>query len=45
MEAYVHDIVVKSKKARDHMKDLDEVFRELMRYKVKLNSQKYVFGV
>lgn len=45
METYTNNIIVESKKAEDHTKDLSEVFRVLMKYKVKLNQQKCVFRV
>lgn len=45
MEAYVDDIVVKSKKFKNHMKGLNEVFGVLRRYKVKLSLEKSVFGI
>lgn len=45
IEAYINDIVEKGEKVGDHTKDLDEVFRVLRRHEVKLNLEKYVFGV
>lgn len=39
------DTVVKSKRAEDHIKNLDEVFGVLKKYKVKLNLEKCIFGV
>ena len=45
MEVYVDDMLVKSREARTHLADLQEVFDTLRRYKVKLNLAKCLFGV
>ncbi|KAL0454671.1 UNVERIFIED_CONTAM: hypothetical protein Slati_0806300 [Sesamum latifolium] len=45
MEVYVDDMLVKSKKAPDHIKDLKETFSILRKYKLKLNPGKCAFGV
>jgi hypothetical protein len=45
IEAYVDDIVVKSKKTGDQVPDLTEVFAKLRQHRVKLNLKKCVFGV
>ncbi|KAL0413485.1 UNVERIFIED_CONTAM: hypothetical protein Sradi_1550200 [Sesamum radiatum] len=45
MEVYVDDMLVKSKKAQDHVKDLKEMFSILRKYKLKLNPGKCAFGV
>jgi hypothetical protein len=45
IEAYVDDIVVMSKKTRDLVPDLTEVFVKLRQHEVKLNLEKCVFGV
>jgi hypothetical protein len=45
IEVYVNDIVVKSKKTGDLVPDLTEVFVKLRQHGVKLNPEKYVFGV
>jgi hypothetical protein len=45
IEAYVDDIVVKSKKMGDLVPDLTEVFAKLRQHGVKLNPEKCVFGV
>ncbi|XP_074376769.1 uncharacterized protein LOC141718283 [Apium graveolens] len=45
MEVYVDDMLVKSKKAEDHIVDLAEMFHILRKYKMKLNPQKCVFNV
>ncbi|KAL0406404.1 UNVERIFIED_CONTAM: Ribonuclease HI [Sesamum latifolium] len=45
MEVYVDDMLVKSKKAQDHVADLEEIFSVLRKYKLKLNPGKCAFGV
>ena len=45
MDAYVDDILVKSKEEEDHLEALDQVFKRLILYKLRLNPQKCVFGV
>ena len=45
MKVYVDDMLVKSKKAIDHIADLSEMFDILRKYRMKLNPQKCVFGV
>jgi hypothetical protein len=45
IEAYIDDIVVKSKKYGDLFDDLKETFDNLRKYKMMLNPKKYVFGV
>ncbi|KAL0430401.1 UNVERIFIED_CONTAM: Polyprotein P3 [Sesamum radiatum] len=45
VEVYVDDMLVKSKKAEDHTKDLEETFSILRKYKLKLNPAKCAFGV
>ncbi|KAL0426206.1 UNVERIFIED_CONTAM: hypothetical protein Slati_2795400 [Sesamum latifolium] len=45
VEVYVDDMLVKSKKAADHVKDLEETFSVLRKYKLKLNPAKCAFGV
>lgn len=45
VEAYVDDIVVKSRKAFDHVSDLQETFSNLRLAGIKLNPEKCVFGV
>jgi hypothetical protein len=45
IEAYVDDIVVKSKKTGDLVPDLTEIFSKLRRHGVKLNPEKCVFRV
>nr|XP_017221509.1 PREDICTED: uncharacterized protein LOC108198257 [Daucus carota subsp. sativus] len=45
MEVYVDDMLVKSKKANDHVSHLCDMFEILRKYRMKLNPQKCVFGV
>ncbi|TKC11883.1 reverse transcriptase-like protein, partial [Robertmurraya kyonggiensis] len=45
MLAYVDDLVVKSIKRADHIKDLEETFNNLRMSNLSLNPEKYVFGV
>src|SRR4051812_7877816 len=45
IEVYVDDMLVKSAKEVDHVKDLAETFEVLKKHDMKLNPQKCVFGV
>jgi hypothetical protein len=45
IEAYVDDIVVKSREANDLVTDLDATFHCLREKNIKLNPKKCVFGV
>ena len=45
MEAYINDMVVKSKKVEEHLADLGETFSILRKHKLRLNASKYSFGV
>ena len=45
VEAYMNDIVVKSRKGSNLLSDLAETFANLRRYDVKLNPSKCTFGV
>ncbi|KAL0283574.1 UNVERIFIED_CONTAM: hypothetical protein Sradi_7223800 [Sesamum radiatum] len=45
VEVYVDDMLVKSKKAEEHVKDLEETFSVLRKYRLKLNPAKCAFGV
>jgi hypothetical protein len=45
IEAYIDDIVVKSKKHEDLLDDFKETFDNLLKYKMMLNNNKCVFGV
>ena len=45
VEAYMDDIVVKSREGSDLLTDLAETFANLRRYDIKLNPSKCTFGV
>lgn len=45
MEAYIDDMIIKSKNKEDHVKDLKETFDMLRHFGMKLNPKKCVFGV
>ena len=44
-EAYIDDIVVKSREARTLIQDLEETFASLRKVDLRLNLEKCVFGV
>ena len=44
-EAYVDDLVVKSREARTLIQDLEETFESLRRVNLRLNPEKCMFGV
>lgn len=41
----MHEIVIKIVKADEHVKNLEEVFNVLKKFRVKLDPEKCVFGV
>lgn len=45
MEAYIDDMVVKSKEESEHLIDLREIFAILRKHKLRLNASKCSFGV
>ncbi|WVZ52214.1 hypothetical protein U9M48_003296 [Paspalum notatum var. saurae] len=45
VEAYVYDVVIKTKNAEDFIDDLQQVFDSLRKFRWKLNPTKCVFGV
>ena len=45
VECYVDDLVVKSRKIGDHLKDLRMMFQLLRRYQLRMNPLKCAFGV
>ncbi|XP_057463838.1 uncharacterized protein LOC130753679 [Actinidia eriantha] len=45
MDAYIDDMVVKSKEESDHLRDLAEIFAILQKHKLRLNAAKCAFGV
>jgi len=42
---YVADMIVKSFEVESHVKDLEEVFARVRKYDIRLNPEKFVFGV
>ncbi|KAL0401553.1 UNVERIFIED_CONTAM: hypothetical protein Slati_4185200 [Sesamum latifolium] len=44
VEVYVDDMLVKSKRAEDHVADFEETFSVLRKYRLKLNPSKCAFG-
>lgn len=45
VKVYIDNIVVRTKKLNDLITDLEETFTNLRRFLIKLNPEKYVFGV
>ena len=45
MEVYVNDILVKSKDPKQHWQDLEEAFKTLQKYNIRLNPKKCAFEV
>ena len=45
VEAYIDDMVIKSRAAPNHIRDVEECFAVFRKYKMKLNPQKCAFGV
>ena len=45
MEAYINDMVVKSKQASKHLSDLEKVFSMLRKHKLCLNASKCSFSM
>ena len=45
VEVYVDDMLVKSKEENNHLDDLEETFKTLRQYRMKLNPSKCAFGV
>lgn len=45
IEAYVDDVVVKTKRKDDLIADLEETFTSIRAFKMKLNLEKCIFGV
>ena len=45
MEAYINDMVVKSKAIEDHLTNLVETFETLWKHHLKLNASKCAFGI
>ena len=45
VQVYVDDMLVKSQREENHLKDLEETFGTLRSYNMKLNWSKCAFGV
>ena len=45
VEAYIDDMVIKSKKSEDHVSDMEEIFGIFRKFRMKLNPLKCAFGV
>ncbi|CAL8990817.1 unnamed protein product [Prunus brigantina] len=45
VECYVGDMVIKSQRREDHLKDLRMVFNRLRKYQLKMNRLKCAFGI
>ena len=45
VQVYVDDMLMKSRREEDHLKDLEETFSTLRSYNVKLNPSKCAFEV
>ncbi|KAJ8464738.1 hypothetical protein OPV22_027290 [Ensete ventricosum] len=45
MEIYIDDMIVKSRHAETHLSNLEETFRTLRKYKMRLNPTKCTFGI
>lgn len=45
METYINDMMIKTVEPTNHVKDLEEVFRVIREYRMRLNPKKCIFGV
>ncbi|XP_073131434.1 uncharacterized protein [Henckelia pumila] len=45
MEVYIDDMLVKSTQTSNHLEDIEECFSILRKYMIKLNPDKFTFGV
>ena len=45
MEAYIDDMVIKSRQVEEHLADLGEVFSVLRKHKLHLNASSVLFGL
>lgn len=45
MDVYIDDMVVRSEDGKAHARDLEEVFEQVKKYKMRLNPAKCTFGV
>jgi len=44
IEVYVDDMIAKSHTAKDHLVDLRKMFKHLIKYRLRLNPNKCIFG-
>ena len=44
VEAYIVDMVINSKKSKDHVKDMEEIFEIFQEFQMKLNPLKCALG-
>ena len=44
IEVYVDDMIAKSRTTRDHLANLRKLFKHLVKYRLRLNPKKCVFG-
>jgi len=44
IEVYVDDMIANSHTSRDHLIDLRKLFKRLIKYRLRINPNKYVFG-
>ena len=45
VECYIDDLAIKSKRKKDHLKDLREVFLQLRKHKLRMNPRKCFFDL
>ena len=45
IEVYMDDMITKSCTPRDHLIDLRKLFKHLVKYRLRLNPNKCIFGV
>ena len=45
MEVYINGTIIKSKISNQHLLDVQETFNTLIRFDMKLNPEKYAFGL
>ena len=45
IEVYVDDMIAKLHTLRDHLIDLRKLFKHLVKYRLRLNPNKHVFGI
>ena len=44
IEICIDDMIAKSRTTKDHLVDLRKLFKHLVKYKLRINPNKYVFG-